>query len=135
MQCKTVISRFQRKIDKEGHEIVPLLTDLWKRIENSVYLSGAANSLLDLRKIGQRVERFKYNGVMELVFDVQFMLKSAMQYFGFSQQVWLFMLSFTSLLKVIVASPSEFYEGCEWIDIGEECFLMNFLRCLFAENN
>ncbi|XP_058191289.1 ATP-dependent helicase BRM-like isoform X2 [Rhododendron vialii] len=86
-RCKTVISRFQRKIDKEGHEIVPLLTDLWKRIENSVYLSGAANSLLDLRKIGQRVERVEYNGVMELVFDVQFMLKSAMQYFGFSQQV------------------------------------------------
>lgn len=135
MQCKTVISRFQRKIDKEGHEIVPLLTDLWKRIENSVYLSGAANSLLDLRKIGQRVERFEYNGVMELVFDVQFMFKSAMQYFGFSQQVWLLMLSFTSLLKVIVASPSEFYEGCDWIDIEEKCFLMNFLRCLFAENN
>lgn len=58
-----------------------------KRIENSVYLSGAANSLLNLRKIGECLERFEYSGVMELVFDVQSMLKSAMQYFGFSQQV------------------------------------------------
>ena len=74
MQCKNVISKFQKRIDKEGPQIVPLLTDLWKRIENSSYLSGPANNLLDLRKIDQRIERFEYNGVMELVFDVQFML-------------------------------------------------------------
>ncbi|XP_057462987.1 LOW QUALITY PROTEIN: ATP-dependent helicase BRM-like [Actinidia eriantha] len=86
-RCKNVISKFQKRIDKEGPQIVPLLTDLWKRIENSSYLSGPANNLLDLRKIDQRIERFEYNGVMELVFDVQFMLKSAMQYFGFSHEV------------------------------------------------
>ncbi|XP_059634204.1 ATP-dependent helicase BRM [Cornus florida] len=86
-RCKNVISKLQRRIDKEGPQIVPLLTDLWKRIENSGYTSGAGNSLLDIRKIDQRVDRFEYNGVMELVFDVQFMLKSAMQYFGFSHEV------------------------------------------------
>ncbi|GFY92520.1 transcription regulatory protein SNF2 [Actinidia rufa] len=86
-RCKNVISKFQKRIDKEGPQIVPLLTDLWKRIENSIYLSGHANNLLDLRKIDQRIERFEYNGVMELVFDVQFMLKGAMQYFGFSHEI------------------------------------------------
>ncbi|BAT97960.1 ATP-dependent helicase [Vigna angularis] len=80
-RCKNVISKLQRRIDKEGHEIVPLLTDLWKRIENS------GNSLLDLRKIDQRIDKFEYNGATELVFDVQFMLKSAMHFYGFSHEV------------------------------------------------
>ncbi|KAH1085742.1 hypothetical protein AAZX31_07G066600 [Glycine max] len=82
-RCKNVISKLQRRIDKEGHEIVPLLTDLWKRIENS----GSVNSLLDLRKIDQRIDKFEYNGATELVFDVQFMLKSAMHFYGFSHEV------------------------------------------------
>lgn len=78
VQCKNVISKLQRRIDKEGPQIVPLLTDLWKRFENNV---------LDLRKIDQRIERLEYNGVMELVFDVQSMLKSAMQFYSFSFEV------------------------------------------------
>ncbi|KAF2291129.1 hypothetical protein GH714_020283 [Hevea brasiliensis] len=86
-RCKNVISKFQRRIDKEGQQIVPLLTDLWKKIENSGYMSGAGNNLLDLRKIEMRVDRLEYNGVMELVFDVQFMLKGAMQFYGFSHEV------------------------------------------------
>ncbi|XP_015947498.1 ATP-dependent helicase BRM [Arachis duranensis] len=85
--CKNVISKLQRRIDKEGQQIVPLLTDLWKRIENSGYSSGSGNSLLDLRKIDQRIDRLEYNGATELVFDVQFMLKSAMQFYGFSHEV------------------------------------------------
>ncbi|KAF2315290.1 hypothetical protein GH714_038735 [Hevea brasiliensis] len=85
--CKNVISKFQRRIDKEGQQIVPLLTALWKRIENSSCISGAGNNLLDLRKIELRVDRLEYNGVMELVFDVQFMLKGAMQFYGFSHEV------------------------------------------------
>lgn len=90
MQCKNVISKLQRRIDKEGPQIVPLLTDLWKRIENSGYTSGLANNIIDLRKIDQRIERLEYSGVMELVFDVQSMLKSSMQYYGFSHEVrWL----------------------------------------------
>ncbi|KAJ6320333.1 hypothetical protein OIU78_015677 [Salix suchowensis] len=86
-RCKNVISKFQRRIDKEGQQIVPLLADLWKRIENSGYISGAGTNLLDLRKIEQRVDRLEYSGVMELVFDVQFMLKGAMQFYGFSHEV------------------------------------------------
>ena len=87
LQCKSVISKLQRRIDKEGHQIVPLLTDLWKRIENSGFAGGSGNNLLDLRKIVQRINRLEYNGVMELVFDVQFMLKSAMQFYGYSHEV------------------------------------------------
>ncbi|GKD99674.1 NAC domain-containing protein 82-like protein [Tanacetum coccineum] len=45
------------------------------------------NSLLDLRKIELRVERLKYNEVMELIADVQAMLKGGMQYFEFSHEV------------------------------------------------
>ncbi|XP_052192265.1 ATP-dependent helicase BRM isoform X2 [Diospyros lotus] len=86
-RCKNVISKLKKRIDKEGPQIVPLLTDLWKRTESSGYLSGAGNNLLDLQKIDQRIERFKYNEVTEVVSDVQFMLKSAMQYFGFSHEV------------------------------------------------
>ncbi|KAL6128685.1 hypothetical protein ACLB2K_072040 [Fragaria x ananassa] len=86
-RCKNVISKLQRRIDKEGPQIVPLLTDLWKRIENSGYTSGLANNIIDLRKIDQRIERLEYSGVMELVFDVQSMLKSSMQYYGFSHEV------------------------------------------------
>ncbi|KAI9089885.1 hypothetical protein K1719_028855 [Acacia pycnantha] len=86
-RCKNVISKLQRKIDKEGHQIVPLLKDLWKRIENSGYTGGSGSSLLDLRKIDQRIDRLEYSGVMELVFDVQFMLKSAMHFYGFSHEV------------------------------------------------
>ncbi|XP_054782253.1 ATP-dependent helicase BRM-like isoform X2 [Prosopis cineraria] len=86
-RCKNVISKLQRRIDKEGQQIVPLLKDLWKRIENSGYTGGSGNSLLDLRKIDQRIDRVEYSGVMELVFDVQFMLKSAMHFYGFSHEV------------------------------------------------
>ncbi|RDX66322.1 ATP-dependent helicase BRM, partial [Mucuna pruriens] len=85
--CKNVISKLQRRIDKEGYQIVPLLTDLWKRIENSGYAGGSGNNLLDLRKIDQRIDRMDYSGVMELVFDVQFMLRGAMNFYGYSYEV------------------------------------------------
>ncbi|KAK6920103.1 Glutamine-Leucine-Glutamine, QLQ [Dillenia turbinata] len=84
-RCKSVISKVQKKIEKEGHQIVPLLMDLWKRSENSGYTPGS--KLLDLQKIDQRIDRLEYNGVMDFVFDVQLMLKSAVQYFGFSHEV------------------------------------------------
>lgn len=86
-KCKNVISKLQRRIDKEGHQIVPLLTDWWKRVENSGYISGPGNNILDLRKIDQRIDRLEYIGVMELVFDVQQMLKNSMQYYGLSHEV------------------------------------------------
>ncbi|GKC37992.1 hypothetical protein Tco_1050376, partial [Tanacetum coccineum] len=50
-----------------------LVEDNWKS------RSSAGNSLLDLRKIELRVERLKYNRVMELIADVQAMLKGGMQ--------------------------------------------------------
>ncbi|CAK9156757.1 unnamed protein product [Ilex paraguariensis] len=86
-RCKNVICKLQRRIDKEGPQIIPLLTDLWKRFESSGHMSGTGNNILDLRKIDQHVDRFDYNGVMELVSDVQLMLKSAVQYYGFSHEV------------------------------------------------
>ena len=51
-------------------------------------MSGGGNNLLDLRKIDQRVDRLEYNGVMELVSDVQYMLKGAMHYYSFQHEVW-----------------------------------------------
>ncbi|KAH1130100.1 hypothetical protein J1N35_001478 [Gossypium stocksii] len=86
-KCKNVISKLQRRIDKEGQQIVPLLTDLWKRIEKSGYMGGSGSNNLDLQKIDQRVDRLEYSGVMELVADVQLVLKSAMQFYGFSLEV------------------------------------------------
>ncbi|XP_074272874.1 ATP-dependent helicase BRM [Silene latifolia] len=84
-RCKNALSKVQRRIDKEGSQIVPLLTDLWKKTESSG--SGAGNKVLDFRKIDHRIDKLHYNGVMEFVNDVQSMLKSAVQHFGFSHEV------------------------------------------------
>ncbi|CAI9279148.1 unnamed protein product [Lactuca saligna] len=84
-RCKNVITKIQRRIDKEGQQIIPLLTDLWKRTGSPG--GSAGNNLLDLRKIELRVDRLDYNGVMDLIADVQLMLKGGMQYFGFSHEV------------------------------------------------
>ncbi|KAK9103673.1 hypothetical protein Sjap_020927 [Stephania japonica] len=85
---KNVISKLQKRIDKDGHQIVPLLTDLWKRTENYSYMPGAAgNSVLDLRKIEMRVDRLEYAGAMDFVADVQSMLKNSAQYLGLSLEV------------------------------------------------
>ncbi|XP_076942981.1 ATP-dependent helicase BRM-like [Bidens hawaiensis] len=81
-RCKNVITKIQRRIDKEGQQIIPLLTDLWKKNE------GHGNSnILDLHKVELRVDRLDYNTVPDLIVDVQAMLKSGMQYFGFSHEV------------------------------------------------
>ncbi|KAL3649566.1 hypothetical protein CASFOL_005969 [Castilleja foliolosa] len=82
-KCKNVVSKLQRRIDNEGHQIIPMLTELWKSIEHS---SGAEN-LLVLRKIHLRVDKSEYSGIMDLVSDVQFMLKCSMQYYGFTYEV------------------------------------------------
>lgn len=96
IQCKTVISKLQRRIDYEGHQIIPQLTELWKRND---YSSG--DSLLDLKKIHNRVDKSEYSGVMELVSDVQLMLKSSMHYFGFSYEVCCFSKSFLVLFVCV----------------------------------
>ncbi|CAM8899637.1 unnamed protein product [Rhodiola kirilowii] len=86
-RCKNVISKLQRRIDKEGQQIVPLLTDLWKKIEKHGYTTASGNELSDLRRIDQRIDRLEYSGVMELVASVQHMLKGAMQFYGCSLEV------------------------------------------------
>ncbi|KAL0412042.1 UNVERIFIED_CONTAM: ATP-dependent helicase BRM [Sesamum latifolium] len=86
-KCKNVINKLQRRIDKEGHQIVPLLTELWRRCEKSSGVGGTGDNLLDLRKIDLGVDNYEYNGVMELVSDVQLMLKCSMQFYGSSYEV------------------------------------------------
>ncbi|KAH0890044.1 hypothetical protein HID58_052473 [Brassica napus] len=61
-RCKTVISKLQRRIDKEGQQIVPMLTNLWKRIQTG-YAAGGVNNLLELREIDHRLERLEYAGL------------------------------------------------------------------------
>ncbi|EPS67065.1 hypothetical protein M569_07712, partial [Genlisea aurea] len=72
-----------RRIDHEGHQIVPLLTQLWKRFENST----GHHNLVDLRKIHARLDGFEYASVVDVVSDVQLMLKTGMQHYGFSFEV------------------------------------------------
>ncbi|KAL0339434.1 UNVERIFIED_CONTAM: ATP-dependent helicase BRM [Sesamum angustifolium] len=86
-KCKNVINKLQRRIDKEGHQIVPLLTELWRRCEKSSGVGGTGDNLLDLRKIDLGVDNYEYNGVMGLVSDVQLMLKCSMQFYAFSYEV------------------------------------------------
>ncbi|CAA0842565.1 ATP-dependent helicase BRM [Striga hermonthica] len=83
-KCKNIINKLQRRIDSEGHHIIPMLTELWTRIEHS---SRVGDSFLDLRKIHLRLDKSEYSGIMDLVSDVQFMLKCSMQYYGSSFEV------------------------------------------------
>ncbi|KAL1809410.1 hypothetical protein ACET3Z_026400 [Daucus carota] len=84
-RCKNVMKKFQRTLDKEGHQIVPLLTELWKKSEDTGYMSG--NCQIHIQKIDYQLENFGYNGVMEFVSDVQLLLKGAVQYYKFSHEV------------------------------------------------
>ncbi|KAL5727317.1 hypothetical protein ACHQM5_000527 [Ranunculus cassubicifolius] len=87
-KCKNVISKLQRRIEKDGHQIIPILIGFWKRTQHSSYSTGVGrNSNLDLARIDQRVDRLEYNGVMDFVSDIQSMLKHAAQHFGFSFEV------------------------------------------------
>ncbi|CAA0832561.1 ATP-dependent helicase BRM, partial [Striga hermonthica] len=80
-KCKNIINKLQRRIDSEGHHIIPMLTELWKIIKHS---SGARDNFLDFKKVHLRLDKSEYNGIMDLVSDVQFMLQCSMQYYGFS---------------------------------------------------
>lgn len=82
-----MVNKLHRRIDKEGNEVVPLLTNLWRKTESSSYSGSAMNNVLDLQKIDWRVDKMEYCGVMDLVDDVQLMLKGAMQYYSFSHEV------------------------------------------------
>lgn len=86
-KCKTVIIKLQKKIEKGGHQIIPLLHGLWKRIDSSGCMGGSEDSPFGLQTIDLRVDESEYSGVLEFVSDVQLMLKRAVQYFGFSHEV------------------------------------------------
>nr|CAB3448550.1 unnamed protein product [Digitaria exilis] len=84
--CKNVISKLWRRIDKEGHQIIPNISSWWRRNENSSF-RGPAGSTLDLQKIEQRVDGFEYSAVTEFIADMQQMLKSVVQHFSFRHEV------------------------------------------------
>lgn len=82
MQYKNVISKLQRRIDKDGHQVAPVLSDWWKRNSSSI-----TDDLLDLQKIDQRVDGLEYDGVPDFIADVQLMLKNVVQCCGYSHEV------------------------------------------------
>ncbi|PHU09575.1 ATP-dependent helicase BRM [Capsicum chinense] len=86
-KCKTVIIKLQKKIEKGGQQIIPLLHGLWKRIDSTGCMGGSEDSLFGLQTVDLRVDESEYSGVLEFVSDVQLMLKRAVQYFGFSHEV------------------------------------------------
>ncbi|KAL4191446.1 hypothetical protein AMTRI_Chr07g80580 [Amborella trichopoda] len=88
-KCKHVLSKLQRAIDKDGHQLVPILTDFWKRSENAGGVRGInmGNNPLDLRAIDQRVDRGDYSSGTDLAADIQLMLKNATHYCGYSAEV------------------------------------------------
>ncbi|PKA58794.1 ATP-dependent helicase BRM [Apostasia shenzhenica] len=87
-KCKNVISKLQKKIDKEGSQTVPILFDLWKRNNNPSLVNSMGNSFfLDLQRIEQRVDMLDYNAISDLIADVQLMLKTSIQYCNNSHEV------------------------------------------------
>ncbi|XP_072967210.1 ATP-dependent helicase BRM [Typha angustifolia] len=85
-KCKNVISKLRRRIDKDGHQLVPMLSEWWRRNENSS-LVASTSSPLDLQKIEQRVDGLEYNGVTNFIADVQLMLKNVVRYCNYSSEV------------------------------------------------
>ncbi|XP_062224337.1 ATP-dependent helicase BRM-like [Phragmites australis] len=85
-KCKNVISKLWRRIDKEGHQIIPNIASWWRRNENSKF-KGPASSTLDLQKIEQRVDGFEYVVVSEFIADMQQMLKTVVQHFSYRHEV------------------------------------------------
>lgn len=86
-KCKNVISRLQKRIDREGPQIIPLLRGLWKRIESSGGVSGTYDQFFNLPEIDMRLDNHEYSGIMPFVSDVLLMLRTSMQYYGFSHEV------------------------------------------------
>ncbi|KAJ8498993.1 hypothetical protein OPV22_009545 [Ensete ventricosum] len=88
-KCKNVISKLQRKIHKDGNQIVPTLSDWWRRNGNSSLAIplAARSSPLDLQIIEQRVDNLDYNGVTDFIADVQLMLKSIVQHCDYTHEV------------------------------------------------
>ncbi|KAG1354873.1 ATP-dependent helicase BRM [Cocos nucifera] len=88
-KCKNVVSKLQRKIDKDGYQVVPLLSDLWKKNQNANLMSTASvtSNIIDLRRIDQRVDNLEYNGVLDFIADVQLMLQNVVKFCNYSHEV------------------------------------------------
>nr|XP_010918746.1 ATP-dependent helicase BRM [Elaeis guineensis] len=88
-KCKNVISKLQRKIDKDGYQVVPLLSDLWKKNQNANLMSTATDTsnIIDLRRIDQHVDNLEYNGVLDFIADVQLMLQNVVKFCNYSHEV------------------------------------------------
>lgn len=107
-QCKNVISKLQRRIQKEGNQLVPFLSEWWRRNENSIFVSPGATSsnLLDLKRIEQRVDNSEYNDVMDFIADLQLMLKNIVRHCNYLCEVRL--LCFQFRLCVSCSATAEF---------------------------
>ncbi|WOL13291.1 ATP-dependent helicase BRM-like isoform X1 [Canna indica] len=87
-KCKNVISKLQRRIQKDGNQLLPLLSDWWRGHANSTSIRGASSSnVLDLQTIEQRVDSSGYNGVMDFIADLQLMLKNIVRNYNYSYEV------------------------------------------------
>lgn len=75
------------RIDREGRQLLPVLTDWWRRNDSSAFVTSTS-SPLDLQKIEQRVDGFAYNGVDDFIADVQLMLSNVVQYCNSSYEVF-----------------------------------------------
>ncbi|XP_074581940.1 ATP-dependent helicase BRM-like [Curcuma longa] len=86
-KCKNVISKLQRRIEKDGNQIVPFLSDWWRN-EKLNFLPGASsNGVINLQTIEQRVDNLEYNGVMDFIADLQLMLKNIVRHCEYSYEV------------------------------------------------
>ncbi|XP_078440360.1 transcription regulatory protein SNF2 isoform X2 [Wolffia australiana] len=88
-KLKNVIGELQRRIDRDGQQIVPIVFDSWRRNESLYYASSAstASNILDLRRIDRRVDAFEYKTISDFVADVQLMFQNLVQYLGYSYEV------------------------------------------------
>ncbi|WOK94898.1 hypothetical protein Cni_G03603 [Canna indica] len=87
-KCKNVISKLQRRIHKDGNQIVPILSDWWRRNENSSFATHATSGgPFDLQRIEQRVDNLEFNSVTDFITDVQLMLKNIVRHCNYSYEV------------------------------------------------
>ncbi|KAJ0966633.1 hypothetical protein J5N97_023550 [Dioscorea zingiberensis] len=88
MKCKNVISNLQMRINKDGDQIIPILSDFWKKSESSSFVSQAMiGNNLDLQKIDQRLDFLGYVTISDFAADVQLVLKNAVQSCNYSNEV------------------------------------------------
>ncbi|KAJ3693904.1 hypothetical protein LUZ60_009384 [Juncus effusus] len=86
-KCKNVISKLWKRIDRDGHQIMPLLSDWWRRNVKSTFMVSG-KTIHDLRRIEQRVDTFEYGNVSDFIKDLQLMLKNVVRYHNNNYSLW-----------------------------------------------